>query len=88
MAGDKIFNNSPYPSFLLKLKTTAVVFQTQTRQFGRIALKTSSWIKTPEQIRKLGGALFCDRRDNTIFVYQNGAESHYAACGFRGSLKV
>jgi hypothetical protein len=50
--------------------------------------KTSSWVKTPPEIRKLGGALFCDRRYNTVFVYHNGAESYYAARGFRGSLRV
>jgi hypothetical protein len=50
--------------------------------------KTSSWVKTPSEIRKLGGALFCDRRYNTVFVYHNGAESYYAARGFRGSLRV
>ncbi len=50
--------------------------------------KTSSWVKTPPAVRKLGGALFCDRRFNTVFVYHNGAESYYAARGFRGSLKV
>jgi|SRR5690606_33717529 len=51
-------------------------------------LKTSSWIQTPEKIRKLGGALFCDRRFDTVFTYHNGAESYYAARGFRGILKV
>ncbi len=55
---------------------------------GKFDLKTSSWIITPADIRKLGGALFCDRRYNTIFVYHNGAESYYAARGFRGSLRV
>jgi hypothetical protein len=50
--------------------------------------KTSSWVKTPSNIRKLGGALFCDRRFDTVFVYHNGAESYYAARAFRGSLKV
>ncbi|MFH7820004.1 DUF4256 domain-containing protein [Neobacillus thermocopriae] len=50
--------------------------------------KTSSWVKTPDKIRKLGGAIFCDRRYDTVFVYHNGAESYYAARGFRGSLRV
>lgn len=51
-------------------------------------MKTSSWVQTPANIRKLGGALFCDRRYDTVFVYHNGAESYYAARGFRGSLRV
>ncbi|MCD9854749.1 DUF4256 domain-containing protein [Epilithonimonas sp. JDS] len=55
---------------------------------GNFDLKTSSWVKTPEDIRKLGGAIFCDKRYNTVFLYHNGAESYYAARGFRGSLKV
>ncbi|MEK9159334.1 MAG: DUF4256 domain-containing protein [Patescibacteria group bacterium] len=58
------------------------------QELGEFDLKTSSWIKTPPAIRKLGGALFCDRRYNTVFVYHNGAESYYAARGFRGSLRV
>lgn len=58
------------------------------QQLGKFDLKTSSWIKTPDNIRKLGGALFCDRRYDTVFTYHNGAESYYAARGFRGSLKV
>lgn len=60
----------------------------QLQTLGQFDLKTSSWIKTPPDIRKLGGALFCDRRYNTVFVYHNGAESYYAARGFRGSLRV
>ena len=60
----------------------------QLQKLGKFDLKTSSWIKTPDDIRKLGGALFCDRRYNTVFVYHNGAESYYAARGFRGVLKV
>ncbi len=60
----------------------------ELQQLGQFDLKTSSWIKTPESIRKLGGALFCDRRYNTVFVYHNGAESYYAARGFRGILRV
>lgn len=60
----------------------------ELQQLGTFDTKTSSWIKTPSAIRELGGALFCDRRYNTVFVYHNGAESYYAARGFRGSLKV
>ncbi|MBD3905222.1 DUF4256 domain-containing protein [Chryseobacterium sp. Ch-15] len=58
------------------------------QSLGKFDLKTSSWIKTPKDIRELGGALFCDRRYNTVFVYHNGAESYYAARAFRGVLKV
>ena len=58
------------------------------QQLGEFDTKTSSWIMTPTDIRKLGGAFFCDRRYNTVFVYHNGAESYYAARGFRGSLRV
>jgi hypothetical protein len=58
------------------------------QKLGQFDTKTSSWIKTPADIRKLGGAIFCDRRYNTVFVYHNGAESYYAARGFRGVLRV
>ena len=58
------------------------------QDLGDYDLKTSSWVKTPDAIRKLGGAIFCDRRYNHVFTYHNGAESYYAARGFRGSLKV
>lgn len=60
----------------------------QLQELGNFDLKTSSWIITPDKIRKLGGALFCDRRYDTVFTYHNGAESYYAARGFRGLLKV
>lgn len=60
----------------------------EMQQFGNFDMKTSSWVKTPAEIRELGGAIFCDRRYNTVFVYHNGAESYYAARGFRGSLRV
>jgi uncharacterized protein DUF4256 len=60
----------------------------ELQRLGKFDLKTSSWIKTPPEIRKLGGALFCDRRYDTVFLYHNGAESYYAARGFRGSLRV
>jgi hypothetical protein len=60
----------------------------ELQKLGDFDLKTSSWVKTPPDIRKLGGALFCDRRYNTVFVYHNGADSYYAARGFRGSLTI
>jgi hypothetical protein len=60
----------------------------ELQKLGNFDTKTSSWVKTPSTIRKLGGALFCDRRFDTVFVYHNGAESYYAARGFRGSLRV
>ena len=58
------------------------------QKLGEFDTKTSSWVKTPSEIRKLGGALFCDRRYDHVFVYHNGAQSYYAARGFRGSLRV
>lgn len=60
----------------------------ELQQLGEFDRKTSSWIQTPSNIRKLGGALFCDRRYDHVFTYHNGAESYYAARGFRGLLKV
>ena len=60
----------------------------ELQQLGEFDTKTSSWIITPPAIRKLGGALFCDRRYNHVFTYHNGAESYYAARGFRGSLRI
>jgi hypothetical protein len=60
----------------------------ELQKLGKFDLKTSSWVQTPASIRKLGGAIFCDRRYDTVFVYHNGAESYYAARGFRGSLRV
>jgi Protein of unknown function (DUF4256) len=60
----------------------------ELQNLGDFDTKTSSWVETPPRIRKLGGALFCDRRYDTIFLYHNGAESYYAARGFRGSLRV
>ncbi|HEV2396393.1 MAG TPA: DUF4256 domain-containing protein [Candidatus Sulfotelmatobacter sp.] len=60
----------------------------ELQKMGEFDTKTSSWVKTPSSVRKLGGALFCDRRFDTVFLYHNGAESYYAARGFRGCLKV
>src|SRR6185369_4555074 len=60
----------------------------ELQQLGNFDLKTSSWVKTPSNIRELGGALYCDRRYGHVFVYHNGAESYYSARGFRGSLRV
>jgi len=60
----------------------------ELQKLGIFDEKTSSWVKTPADIRKLGGAIFCDRRYDHVFVYHNGAESYYAARGFRGSLRV
>jgi hypothetical protein len=60
----------------------------ELQKLGHFDTKTSSWVKTPAEIRKLGGALFCDRRFDHVFVYHNGAESYYGVRGFRGSLRV
>lgn len=60
----------------------------ELQKLGNFDTKTSSWVKTPAKIRKLGGAIFCDRRYDTVFTYHNGADSYYAARGFRGSLRV
>ena len=60
----------------------------ELQKLGEFDTKSSSWVKTPAKIRELGGALFCDRRFDTIFVYHNGAESYYAGRGFRGSLRI
>jgi len=65
-----------------------IINEADLQKLGKFDVKSSSWIQTPAVIRKLGGALFCDRRYNTVFVYHNGAESYYAARGFRGVLKV
>jgi len=60
----------------------------ELQKLGNFDTKTSSWVRTPTEIRRLGGAIFCDFRYDTVFVYHNGADSYYAARGFRGSLRV
>jgi hypothetical protein len=60
----------------------------ELQKLGEFDTKTSSWVKTPSDVRALGGALFCDRRYGKVFVYHNGAQSYYAARGFRGTLRV
>ena len=70
----------------IELLTEAQYWELQT--FDKFDTKTSSWVKTPAEIRKLGGAIFCDRRYDHVFTYHNGAESYYAVRGFRGLLKV
>lgn len=85
--------NAPANSALNLAETMGIEILTETQyrqlqNFGTFDTKTSSWIQTPAEIRKLGGALFCDRRYDTVFLYHNGAESYYAARGFRGMLKL
>jgi hypothetical protein len=76
---------------MAKAMGVSLLTQAQYRQLqevGEFDTKTSSWVATPPEIRRLGGALFCDRRYNSVFVYHNGAQSYYAARGFRAALKV
>jgi hypothetical protein len=85
--------NKPKGSAMAAAKDMGIELLTEAQyralqKVGEFDLKTSSWVQTPPQIRKLGGALFCDRRYDTVFTYHNGAESYYAARGFRGALKV
>lgn len=85
--------NKPKGSALGMASTIGIELLTEEQyrelqKLGKVDTTTSSWIKTPARIRELGGALFCDRRFDTVFVYHNGAESYYAARGFRGWLRV
>lgn len=85
--------NKPQGSAVHLAQTIGVSLLTEAQyrklqEFGEFDLKTSSWVATPPEVRKLGGALFCDRRYGKVFVYHNGAESYYAARGFRAWLSV
>lgn len=85
--------HKPKNSAMDMAATLGIVILTEAQyrdlqKLGEFDTKTSSWIETPADIRKLGGALFCDRRYGKVFVYHNGAESYYAARGFRGCLRV
>ena len=85
--------NKPASSAMAMAQAMGIELLTEAQyralqKLGKFDLTTSSWVQTPEDIRKLGGALFCDRRYNTIFLYHNGASSYYAARGFRGALMV
>jgi len=85
--------NKPYDSAVHMADEMGIDILTEEQyrelqKVGSFDLRTSSWVKTPERIRRLGGALFCDRRYDTVFVYHNGADSYYSSRGFRGSLKV
>jgi len=81
-------NNAVDMAVSMGIELLSEVQYRELQQLGKFDTKTSSWILTPANIRKLGGAIFCDRRYDTVFVYHNGAESYYAARGFRGSLRV
>ncbi len=85
--------NKPRDSAMNVAREMGVELLTETeyralQELGEFDTTTSSWVQTPERIRKLGGALFCDRRYDTVFLYHNGAESYYAARGFRGVARV
>jgi hypothetical protein len=85
--------NKPADSAVNAAKTMGIELLSEEeyrklQQLGEFDTTTSSWVRTPSRIRKLGGGLFCDRRYDTVFVYHNGAESYYAARGFRGVLRV
>ena len=81
-------NNAVDAATAMGIEILSEVQYRELQKLGKFDTKTSSWVKTPTNIRKLGGATFCDRRYDTVFLYHNGAESYYAARGFRGWLKV
>ncbi|NYB75615.1 DUF4256 domain-containing protein [Sedimentibacter hydroxybenzoicus DSM 7310] len=81
-------NNAMDMAYDMGIKLLTEEQYRELQKLGKFDTKTSSWVKTPEKIRKLGGAIFCDCRYDTVFVYHNGAESYYGARGFRGILRV
>ena len=90
---EKRKENKPKDSAVNMAKAMGIEILTEDeyrelQELGQFDLKTSSWVKTPADIRQLGGAIFCDRRYNHVFTYHNGADSYYAARGFRASLRV
>ena len=84
----KLENNAVDMAAVIGIELLTEEEYRELQKSGNFDTKTSSWVKTPSDIRKLGGAIFYDRRYDTVFVYHNGAESYYAARGFRGSLRV
>ena len=85
---DKPKNNAMDMAAVMNIELLTEEQYRELQKLGNFDTKTSSWVKTPSGIRKLGGAVFCDRRYDTVFLYHNGAESYFAARGFRGSLRV
>lgn len=90
---EKRKEHKPKNSAINMAKEMAIELLTESQyrelqNLGKFDTKTSSWVQTPEEIRKLGGATFCDFRYNTVFLYHNGADSYYAVRGFRGSLRI
>ena len=88
MKRDKPSDSAIYMAEKMGIEILTEAQYRELQSFGSFDTKTSSRVKTPESIRKLGGALFCDRRYGTVFVYHNGTDSYYSVRGFRGSLKV
>ena len=85
---NKPANNAIDMAAAMGIEILSEIEYLELQKLGSFDMKTSSWVKTPDNIRKLGGAIFCDCRYNTVFTYHNGAESYYSVRGFRGFLRV